>query len=600
MSILDKIKKYGIPEQIIDLKFASQLSHITRQSDIGVICGCGDKKTLKIVSVLRTISRVGVYRCLSCGMKEKHQDPEYKEKHRVGMVESWSDEKRERQSQISKDLWSDPEFAEKQKQISTAIWNDPEKRQQSSELVKGLWEDPERKAHYEKIWSDPKKVSDHAQIISDVWKDPEYRAKQDSLHSSLEHRQLQSRLVIERWNDPEYRELIIESQKLLWTIPEYREVMTNRIRELWKDPAYIEKQKAAAIDPALLQLKAENAKKQWQDPIFREKMDKLWKDPAFREKMARARASVLINGKDSILERVVQTLLNALDIPYVRHHVIGYWEFDLFIPSHNLLIECQGEYWHSTRQSQDASKFTYVDEYFPEYKLIYLWEREFLNPGIIKQKLIRELFGEDSPIASQDFSFTNVSIRPLNVQDKLPNSYYSESEEFLQSFHYAGFGRSAKQIFGAFLDDKLIAICKFATPVRMEVATSMNLSPSQVLELDRFCIHPQYQKKNFASWFISRCSASIFKQFSRLSTLVSFSDSTFGHLGIIYKAANWEELHQTKPDYHYINSEGFVIHKKTLYNHAIKNNMKESDYVSKYDYLKVYGKSKTKFVLMRN
>jgi asparagine synthetase A len=82
--------------------------------------------------------------------------------------------------------------------------------------------------------------------------------------------------------------------------------------------------------------------------------------------------------------------------------------------------------------------------------------------------------------------------------------------------------------------------------------------------------------------------------------LVSFADSTFGHFGTIYKASNWKQLHVTKPDYHYISQEGFVIHKKTLYDHAQKMGKSESDYVNQFGYMKVFGKSKTKFVLTRD
>jgi hypothetical protein len=174
-------------------------------------------------------------------------------------------------------------------------------------------------------------------------------------------------------------------------------------------------------------------------------------------------------------------------------------------------------------------------------------------------------------------------------------SYYSDCVEFLQSFHYAGFGRSAKVVYGAYLHNTLIGVCKFSTPIRTEVATSIGLLPSQVLELDRFCIHPNYQKKNLASWFISRCAKLAFAVFSDVVSLISFSDSTFGHVGTIYKASGWKQVHVVPPDYHYVSPDGFVVHKKTLYDHASRNGSKEADYALEFGYVKAWGKSKTKF-----
>ncbi len=264
------------------------------------------------------------------------------------------------------------------------------------------------------------------------------------------------------------------------------------------------------------------------------------------------------------------------------------------------MIECQGEYWHSSDKAKqrDAAKFTYIDKNIPNFRILYLYERDFLNPGIIKQKLIRELF--DSTFNEDDninFPFSKLGIQELSIKEKLTNSYYSEPEEFLQSYHYAGFGRSAKLIFGAYLDNELIAVCKFSSIVRKEVATSLNLKTSEVLELDRFCIHPNHQKKNFASWFISRCAKLIDQ---KITHLVSFADSTFGHDGTIYRAANWTEIGRTKPSYHYIDSTGWVIHKKTLWDHAKKMGKSESEYAEENGYQKIYGKEKVKFILRLN
>lgn len=587
MEVLETLVGMGIPESAVDRDTLSDIVRVSGATVIGVLCGCGAKKTVKVASILRTVRRSGVYRCMSCSMTEKHKDPAYQKSHSAGIVESWTPEKREKQSAISKDMWADPSFADKVTDSSTEAWSSSERRKVASVRAVSLWENPEYRARYEAMWADPGWREEDSKRIKTVWESPAYREKQEAFKSSPEHKELQSDLAKRRWEDPSYRSMVVDSMNLLWSDPALRKVMSDRVLELWKDPEYIEKQRLAALDPALIKLKSDNAKEQW-------------KNPAFREGQARVLAQFLTGGKDSILERTTQTLLTALGVQYVRHHVIGYFEFDLFIPESNLLIECNGEYWHSLRKPADAAKFTYVDEHFPQYRVLYLWERDFMNSGLIRQKLMTELIGAEDPALEQrDFSFDDLTVKPLDAKEKLPHSYYSAPEEFLQSFHYAGYGRSAKSVYGAFLGSELVAVCKFSTPVRQEVATSMGLRQSEVLELDRFCIHPLYQKKNFASWLVSRCSRRAFDDHPRVRTLASFADSTFGHTGVIYRAAGWSFVHVVRPDYHYVGPGGFVIHKKTLWDHASKNGHSESDYALAHGYVKVFGKEKLKFSLAR-
>jgi len=420
------------------------------------------------------------------------------------------------------------------------------------------------------------------------------------------------------WKKPEYISKIRQTQIAVWSDSETKDKISYKSKLVWQDAEYRKKQEEIHSDPEYLNKTADYSRKLWERNGFRrnqekirsdpewlkehaERSRKLWKDQIYKIKQSKARLEWLNTCKDSGIERTTQSLLHLLGVEFKIHYQIGHYEFDIFVSSHNLLIECQGEYWHSTKQAKrrDAAKASYIHEYFPDYRILYLYEREFLNPNLVKQKLEQALHRISPDIKIQHFDLNSVTIMKLSVKNKLQKSFYSEPEEFLQSFHYTGFGRSAKVIYGAYLGDKLTAVCKFSRIIRQEVATSMKLKPSEVLELDRFCIHPEYQKKNFASWFISRCSKLVFEEFSRLKFLVSFADLTFGHTGIIYKAANWYEIGRVKPDYYYISEDGFILHKKTLYNRARKMGMTERKYVEEYKYTRTYGKGKIKYILKR-
>jgi very-short-patch-repair endonuclease len=308
---------------------------------------------------------------------------------------------------------------------------------------------------------------------------------------------------------------------------------------------------------------------------------------------------VTSEGFVSKIEIATSNILKSLDIEYKSQHPVGYYSFDFFLPNHKTLIEVQGEYWHGKQNGarRDSAKFTYINKYFSDLRVLYLHERDFFNPKIVEKKISDFLSGS-AQVNQISFSFKDVKVRQAD-KSKLEKSRNYQYVDFLNSHHYAQFGRKEKFVVGAYLDDELIAICKFASVVRKEVATSLGNTTKEVMELDRFCIHPGYQKKNFASWFLSRCSKLAFDEFEVLKKLVSFADTTFDHEGTIYKAANWTFLSKTRPSYFYLSPEGFVIHKKTLYEHAVKMGMKESEYVEKFGYEKRQTKKKYKFILDR-
>ncbi len=353
------LEEFGIHVSIIK---NSGSPPYNRNSVITVVCPCGAEAELIISSILLTMKRVGHYRCLSCGMKAKHQDAAYKEKHRDGIVQSWSPERRERQSEISKSMWSDDDFRQHLTNASKEAWDDQAKRQQASATITKLWEDSEFRAKYERAIDDPNVKQARMDAARKMWQNPEYVERQRTVKASAEHVELQRQLALKRFEDPEYRQHISESIKEFWANnSELRKEISSKVSALWKNPEYLDKQARAAADPALCALKSENAKLQWNNPSVRkaivEGIKKAWENPdyrarvsalskqrwnddTFREKQAVSRANMLANGKDSILERTTQTLLDTLKIPYVRHHVVGYFEFDLLIPTHNILIEC--------------------------------------------------------------------------------------------------------------------------------------------------------------------------------------------------------------------------------------------------------------------
>lgn len=186
-----------------------------------------------------------------------------------------------------------------------------------------------------------------------------------------------------------------------------------------------------------------------------------------------------------------------------------------------------------------------------------------------------------------DFEFNQVVII-----DGISDSDYVP---FYDKYHYMGTGGRRGLTIGAMLDSKLIASCTFGPITRKEIAIRKGVDSKEMRELVRFCIHPNYHKKNFASWFMGKCIKLFRKNYKDVTMLVSFADSTEGHEGIIYKATNWEYDGITGKSYHYENEDGKKIHKKTVFDTAKKLGMKEVAYYKENGLTKVKHEPKHRY-----
>jgi GNAT superfamily N-acetyltransferase len=457
--------------------------------------------------------------------------------------------------------------------------------------IKLKWKSDEYRSHRK-----GKKPSTRAKAGSD-----EHREK---LSKSLTGKSLteQHKLAIsiackQKWQDPEYRECLIH----ILQSPESRKLRSTKSKALWTD-AFREKYQTEEFKAKMSALSAEL----WQDPAYRAKitaakstpehkalMREIQKDPEYIRKL-----SVACNKlpRVSSIQLTLYSILDDLGVEYYGENeesdsekcLLGPWSFDCVIPTDDrtLLIECQGDWIHSLphKRMADKSKATYVEKYFSQtHSLKYLWEHQFASyNGVLA--LLQNWLG--ITIEQKEFSFKELQIRKVSASDYRP---------FLHKYHYlmnAGRGGCA---WGAFLSDELIAVCVFS-PLPRQNITAKGYSGESVRDLSRLCIHPKYQKKNFGSWFISRCIKLLD---DHVRCIVAYADSTFNHNGTVYKASNFDFDGYTKPEYWYASVDGWIMHKKTLYNKASNLGLKESEYAKRYGLIKVNGLHKLRFILLR-
>ena len=79
-------------------------------------------------------------------------------------------------------------------------------------------------------------------------------------------------------------------------------------------------------------------------------------DPDVRSKRVRK----MLTARPSSLLVIVASVLDALDIAYETQTRIGRYYVDFFVPGKRLVIECDGDYWHSQRIEHDGKRDAFL------------------------------------------------------------------------------------------------------------------------------------------------------------------------------------------------------------------------------------------------
>ncbi len=98
----------------------------------------------------------------------------------------------------------------------------------------------------------------------------------------------------------------------------------------------------------------------------------------------------------SSLERAICQVLDTLGIAYETQvpFANGRYIADIYVPEKNLVIECNGEYWHNLpkRTNRDRKFEAYLTH--SGYKILWLWERDIVeNPEEALLKGLTQIMG---------------------------------------------------------------------------------------------------------------------------------------------------------------------------------------------------------------
>lgn len=545
----------GISWERTEELLGTTLSTTTTKMEVVVLCDQCSKEAIRVLSSVKQGMKrnEGQYYCHDCSTKNKD--------FRIAC------------SKRAKMKWQDPNYVNN----NLSAVRSEEYRDYKRKTAKEMWQDENFRAFMMSPEMRTMRQANSSKAAKEKWQDAEYRAK---LINKLRQR------MIRQWHNEDYRNHM-------------NETMSHTTKQMWQNGVFDDSfgeefsNKMTTINreildrPEVLAKLSEASKQNWLNDDYRNTIilanQNKWKDPDHRRKMAEIRAE---QPRISNLQTMLYDLLRNLKVDFQEEGhetTIGYYTFDCIIPKSggmhkNLLIECQGDYWHSLEKVEirDKAKFTYIEKYFPEHEIMYLWEHEFYTDGRVLDRLKLKL---GLQIESIDFEFEE-----LVISDDLESS---EVSEFLDTYHYIGKGRSGITI-GAKHQGKLVAVAVFSSPLRQNHAGKHG----SFRELSRLCFHPSYHKDNLGSWFLSKC----IKRISDVPRIIAYADTTVGHTGAVYKASNFKFSHDVKPDYWYVDKDGYVMHKRTLYGRASKMSMTEKDFALKFNYFKKYGGPKKCYV----
>ena len=111
-----------------------------------------------------------------------------------------------------------------------------------------------------------------------------------------------------------------------------------------------------------------------------------------KEKIKKRRAKQIFPKKDSSIEVKIQNFLKKLGIEFFTHQHMNIkhaYQCDIFIPIMNLVIECDGDYWHSYPTGKEIDHIRTKELVEKGFKVLRLWEFEIkeMNLNDFKDKI---------------------------------------------------------------------------------------------------------------------------------------------------------------------------------------------------------------------
>ncbi|GEM_PF-1113253 len=193
----------------------------------------------------------------------------------------------------------------------------------------------------------------------------EFKRKMGEIHKgkkpSEETRKKMSESYRKNWSNSEARQKRAEAQRKVMASPEHRQKMSRASKKKWANPQYRKNIIDIMSTPEFRKRQSEVHKGFHSSPktefkkgsklseVHKGKIKEVWNRPEYQKIAKERRAKQVFPFKDSKPEIKIQNFLKQLNIEFFTHKYMPIehaYQCDIFIPSLNLVIECDGEAYH--------------------------------------------------------------------------------------------------------------------------------------------------------------------------------------------------------------------------------------------------------------
>ena len=254
--------------------------------------------------------------------------------------------------------------------------------------------------------------------------------------------------------------------------------------------------------------------------------------------------------KDCATVLKVYSILDEIGVEYIKNDrtIINPYEIDVFIPSHNIGIEVNGNFWHSELCGKDRNYHINKTELANKsnVKLIHIFEDEIETKYDIVKSRILNLLGK----CERRIYARKCTIREIDSKTK---------KNFLNSTHIQGDTNSSINL-GMFHNDELVSVMTFGKERIFYKGDSTN---NEAYELIRFSNSLKTAVIGAFSKFISYFNTKYHP--SEIKTFCDVRWSSIDYTNTVYSKNGFEYIGKTQPNYWYMH-KAKMLERKHRYN----------------------------------
>ena len=279
-------------------------------------------------------------------------------------------------------------------------------------------------------------------------------------------------------------------------------------------------------------------------------------------------------------EGEVKEFISSLKILFEENNrkILNGKELDIYIPTYNLAIEYNGLYWHSEEYIDNNYHLNKTELCESQgIKLIHIFEDEWkYKQDIVKSRLMNMLGLSSNKIYGRKCIINEISSK--------------EAKEFLNNNHIQG-NVNSKYNIGLYYNNELVSLMTFGN-LRKSMG---NKSNENMYELLRFC--------NKLNTNVIGGADKLLKYFIKTyqpKEITSYADRRWSQ-GYLYEKLGFEYIHNSKPNYFYINKGEreyrFKYRKDVLVKEGFDKNKTEREIMKERGFNRIYDCGNKKYIL---